>query len=98
VTDPARRYIALRVRRSRGLVAVHVENAYEGERAFADGLPVTTKDDTRYHGFRMRSIRMICEKYDGHLSVVAKDGVFSLTVLLPLVGRGDPVPTSAARG
>jgi sensor histidine kinase regulating citrate/malate metabolism len=91
VSDPGRRYIALRVRRSRGLVAVHVENAYAGERTFVDGLPVTTKADTRYHGFGMRSIRMICEKYDGHLSVAARDGVFSLTVLLPLAA-------AAARG
>lgn len=88
VEDPARRYIAMTVRRRKGLVAVHVENAFDGERAFADGLPVTTKDDPRYHGFGMRSIRMIAEKYDGFLSVTARDGVFALTLLLPLEPAG----------
>lgn len=90
VADPARRYIAMTVRRRKGLVAVHVENAFDGERAFADGLPVTTKDDPRYHGFGMRSIRMIAEKYDGFLSVTARDGVFALTLLLPLDPAGVP--------
>lgn len=84
VGDVARRYIALRVRRRKGLLAVHVENSFDGERSFENGLPPTTKSDARYHGFGMRSIRMICDKYEGSMSVTARDGVFSLTILFPL--------------
>lgn len=90
VAEPDRRYIALRVRRRKGLLAIRVENAYEGERVFEDGLPRTTKQDTRFHGFGMRSIRMICERYDGVMSVSARDGVFALTLLLPLPGAEQP--------
>ncbi|TFD83526.1 ATP-binding protein [Cryobacterium lactosi] len=84
VADPAHRYIALRVRQRKGLIAVQVENAYLGERSFKNGLPVTTKSDTRYHGFGMRSVRMITDKYGGTMAVTAKDGVFTLTLLLPV--------------
>lgn len=81
---PADRYIAVRVHREKGMAMIRVENPFAGELTFEDGLPRTTKDDARYHGFGTRSIRMIAEKYDGHLSIVARDGVFRLTVILPL--------------
>nr|WP_239519472.1 ATP-binding protein [Bifidobacterium ramosum] len=84
VADPARRYIRMKVRAEAGMLVVHVENPYDGERRFVDGLPVTTKDDTRYHGFGVRSMRMIVEQYDGVLSVKAEDGVFAVNVLIPM--------------
>ena len=34
---------------------------------FQDGLPVTSKADTAYHGFGVRSIRYLAEKYEGNL-------------------------------
>ena len=66
------------------MLLIHVENPYQGGITFEDGLPQTTKADNRYHGFGMRSMRMIAEQYDGVLTANADDGVFSLDVLLPL--------------
>lgn len=83
IDDPDRRYVSMKVRRSKGMLAIHVENTYTGALTFVDGLPVTTKEDTRYHGFGMLSIRMLVERYEGYLSISARDGLFSLTVLLP---------------
>ncbi|NEG72817.1 GHKL domain-containing protein [Bifidobacterium ramosum] len=81
--DDADRYVAVRVREEKGMVMIRVENPYAGELSFDDGLPRTTKDDARYHGFGTRSIRMIAERYDGTMSIVARGGVFRLTVILP---------------
>ncbi|RSX54613.1 GHKL domain-containing protein [Bifidobacterium samirii] len=80
----ADRYIAMTVREGRGMVLIHVENPYVGELRFDDGLPQTSKADRRYHGFGTRSMRMIAEHYDGVLSMDARDGVFSVDVLLPM--------------
>lgn len=80
----AERYISVRIRRNKGMAMIRVENPFSGTLDFTDGLPVTTKEDARYHGFGTRSIRMIAQKYHGYMSISARDGIFRLTVILPL--------------
>lgn len=84
INDEEKRCINIRVKKSRGMILVHVENQYLGELSFEEGLPQTTKKDKRYHGFGMKSIRMIVEKYHGFLSAGSKDNMFSLDILLPV--------------
>lgn len=81
------RYVAVRICESKGMVMIRVENPFVGELNFKDGLPITSKEDTRYHGFGMRSIRMLAHQYGGYMSVMARDGIFRLTVILPLQQR-----------
>ena len=50
---------------------------------FLDGLPVTTKADRDYHGYGMRSMRYITEKYGGTLTAQYRDGLFVLNLLFP---------------
>ena len=57
VADPERRLIHLSVARQKGFAAIRIENCYDGELQFENGLPVTTKADGRYHGFGVKSIR-----------------------------------------
>lgn len=84
LTDEERRFISVRVRGEKGMLVIHVENYYEGMITFQKGMPQTTKEDKRYHGFGMKSIRMIVEKYHGHLAVKAQEGIFTLNILLPV--------------
>ena len=46
-----------------------------------DGIPQTTKQGSG-HGFGLRSIQNIAEKYGGVASVQAIGGLFKLTVLM----------------
>ena len=48
-----------------------------------DGLPVSSKDSA-LHGFGVRSIRYIVEKYRGNLVIDWKESMFTLSILLPL--------------
>ena len=84
VEEPDGRLVSLRVGRQGSLVYVSVENSCAGSVELEDGLPRTTKGDSRYHGFGLRSIRMIVEKYGGNMTIDASEGFFSLTMLLPL--------------
>lgn len=79
-----KRTIGLTVKSSREFLSVSIHNYYDDEIEFEGGLPLTTKDDKRYHGFGMKSIKLITEKYDGELSVVAKNGIFNLNLIFPL--------------
>lgn len=84
IEDDEKRCIIVRVKKSRGMVLVHIENYYNGELSFKEGLPQTTKKDKRYHGFGMKSIRMIVEKYHGFFSAKSQEGIFALDILLPV--------------
>lgn len=75
------RYIQIRVHQDRGMVVVHIENPCLEPVDFLDGLPQTSKLDKRYHGFGVKSIRMIAEKYGGGLSIDIRDGIFTLDIL-----------------
>ncbi len=82
--DPEKRFLHLSMKRMGELVAIHLENYYEGPDRTGDAaLPHTTKENKSYHGFGLRSIQMTAEKYGGEMSVHAKDHLFCLDVILP---------------
>ena len=80
----SRRSISVVVRRTMGVTSVSVENYYDlgAQPTFEDGLPQTTKADKANHGFGMRSMRAIAERYGGTLVARAEDGTFSLDIML----------------
>ncbi len=78
-----RRLIHVSVSRQRNFLRIRIENCYDGEIFFRNGLPVTSKEDNRYHGFGTRSIRSIVEKYSGSMTIDAKDGWYRLKILIP---------------
>lgn len=78
------RVVFLRVLPVKNFISIHSENKYEGELKFVNGLPETTKGDKEYHGYGLRSIQYIVDKYKGNMTIDAKDGTFKLTMLLPI--------------
>ena len=44
----------------------------------------TTKQNKLYHGFGVKSIQLIAEKYHGDVSISAKDGKFILDILFSI--------------
>ncbi len=68
IADTEKRLIHLSVARQKQFVRIRVENCCEGEIRFVDGLPATGKD-ANYHGYGMKSIRSIVEKYSGSMTV-----------------------------
>lgn len=85
IEDADSRVIALKIHTVGELVTVNLKNPYAGELKFdGRGLPETTKGDTDYHGYGVKSIAYIVEKYGGNLSIVAKDGIFNLNILIPV--------------
>lgn len=81
VNDPEKRVISLKASTRNGMVVLHVENCYEESLNMVDGMPKTTKVGSG-HGFGLRSIQEIAEKYNGVVSIQAEDHIFKLTVLL----------------
>ena len=83
ISDPDKRLIHVSVNRQKCFLRIRVENCYEGDIRFVGGLPSTRKD-ARYHGYGMKSIRSVVEKYNGSMTVKAEDGWFELRLLFPV--------------
>ena len=84
ISDPDKRQISLTVSNREGFLLIEAENFYAGEVRFEQGLPVSTKNDRDFHGFGTRSIQILTEKYGGDLSMRVEDGIFRLSIMLPI--------------
>lgn len=77
------RNIGVVVRRTGNLVSINIHNYYDGPIDIGeDGLPITTKRDRNYHGFGIKSIKQIAEKYNGTCKIGIKNNTFTLNVLI----------------
>ena len=81
--DEDKRVISIRQVKRQNFGIIIIENFYQGTISLADGLPVTEKD-SNFHGFGMKSMKMIVEKYGGEIGVTVSDDIFGLEIILPL--------------
>lgn len=86
IPDKDKRLLHVTVSRQKNFVLCCFENYYEGNEdlVFEDGLPKTTKPDTDYHGYGLKSIRQVADKYAGSATVRTDNHWFELRVLLPV--------------
>lgn len=80
--DVEKRIIFVSVKEELGMAIIHVENNYTGELIMADGIPRTSKGDEFYHGYGVKSIRMVVEKYDGNMALLPQNGIFNLNITI----------------
>ena len=81
VSDESGRMISLKSNVRGALVVLQIENTYEGELNLEGGLPRTTKQDSG-HGYGLRSIQRIAQRWGGDMSVRAENGIFKLSVFM----------------
>lgn len=77
------RSISLHIKKHQDMILIHLENRCSNSPEFHDGFPITDKKDRDYHGFGVKSIRYIAEKYHGQVFMNVRDGRFILNILLP---------------
>ena len=85
--DDERKVISLSIKKVNDFVFVNIRNYYDGELVFeAGGLPVTTKNDKINHGYGMKSIKMLINKYGGEMGIdtTSEAGIFNLSAVFPL--------------
>lgn len=83
VEDPEKRRIWVKSASRGELLFLSVQNYFDGKLKFCgDGLFKTTKRDEKYHGFGLKSMKMVAEKYNGSMSVKTENNIFSLNFVL----------------
>lgn len=79
------RLIKLNAFRKGNFVSLIEENYCHSDIDFSDnGLPISKKEDKAYHGFGTKSMKYIAKKYGGTYSFSHKDGIFRVSILLPI--------------
>lgn len=76
--------IGVRIWKRDLFAVIQVENTYAEQIEFVNGLPKTSKENKGSHGFGVRSIKAMAEKYGGSIHIETGDGIFTLTILIPL--------------
>ena len=64
----------------KGNLLILIENSFSGNLLISDGVPYS---DQPGHGFGIKSIMRIANKYNGYYSYEAKDSIFTLRIVLP---------------
>lgn len=86
IEEEEKRCISVNVQTINRILSIHVENFCPKAPEFRDGLPKTKKDQN-YHGFGMKSMEYIAQKYDGAMSAFVSDGKFYLDFAIPVGQR-----------
>ena len=82
--DIDKRVISLRIFKAFGTLRIHLENYCEDSPMITDGQIETSKNDKNNHGFGLKSIRFITEKYNGYMTVTTEKKIFSLDIMIPI--------------
>ncbi len=65
-----------------------VENYCESKILIENGsIPITTKNDKRYHGYGIKSIKHSVEKYGGYVNITNNNNWFRVEMLFPKVNK-----------
>jgi hypothetical protein len=88
--DKDKRIITLRIKSLGNMISVNEHNPFQGTIRYDGNWPVTSKSDSRYHGFGLKSIRMVCDKYRANLSISSENNTFNISILF-LLSPG-PIP------
>lgn len=84
IAQPEKRVVSLKMITQGNIMVIQIENYFENSLHFEQGLPLTTKRNPQDHGFGMKSIRYVAEKYGGTITVNTSNHIFSLQILIPI--------------
>jgi len=84
IKDLEKRVISFNLNAKGNYVVASITNYYEKKIVFRNGLPETSKEDKDYHGYGLKSIRYLVEKYGGSISVTTERDIFKLNLLIPV--------------
>lgn len=85
VDDEEKKFIGLTVYSHNNLLSINIHNYFSDQIELDyEGMPLTSKKDRNYHGFGLKSIKLIAKKYGGDVSITTKDQIFNLNIIIPV--------------
>ena len=84
INDYDKRIVSMSIRRREKMLVITISNYFNQDLRFAGETLLTTKQDKEHHGFGVKSIQYIAQKYEGTVSILPQDDLFKLVIVLPL--------------
>lgn len=85
INEEEKRCISLNIHSVGNFISITIKNYYNGKIVLnSEGLPITNKENKNYHGYGIKSIQAIVQKYNGNLSISTEEQIFKLNLLLPI--------------
>ncbi len=81
IEDPERRQILLEASDKNNFFYIRMDNCCDDKVIFKNGLPNTTKAERQKHGYGMKGIKEVAERYNGNLSCSLENGWFVTSIL-----------------
>ncbi|MBQ2070478.1 MAG: sensor histidine kinase [Bacilli bacterium] len=83
ISDPSMRVITMNIEEKGDAVFIVVRNYSSKQLTIVDGLPQSSKAyESGYHGYGLKSMKRLAQKYEGDITFQQKGEVFTLTVFL----------------
>lgn len=82
--DIDKRSISLKIFQKAGYLYIHQDNFCSKMVEFEEGIPLSTKKDKGIHGFGVKSVQYIVDKYEGMVKFSQQDHRFSVDILIPI--------------
>lgn len=82
IEDAEKRAVNLHLASENG-AELDLMNYFSGKLTLREGLPVTTKKDSVYHGFGVRSMQLTVQNYGGEMRFSSQEDVFRLYIHFP---------------
>lgn len=77
------RNITLEAKAEKGVLVCHISNFYNDTIEIEQNLPVTSKANKTLHGYGLRSIQEIIERYQGQMKIETSNDQFTLFFYIP---------------
>ncbi len=84
IKEREKRLIRLAVHGKKDFLVIQCQNYCPETVEFRDGLPVSTKGDSVYHGYGVKSIRYAAKKYGGTMTIHNENGWFQVNIMIPM--------------
>lgn len=83
--DNEKRIISMNVYEENNSLCIYMSNYYQGEILLdKKGFPKTTKESNGYHGYGLRSVILLTQRYGGKYLINTDDEIFTLQLEIPL--------------
>ena len=82
IDDPEKKIIHITTERRGDLLNIEIVNYYTDSLRMENSLPTTTKGDNGFHGFGMKSMQLIAQKYGGEIRIETDRNLFELCIVL----------------
>ncbi len=84
IKEKDKKLIKLAIFSQQDYLIIRIENYYEHRLNVTNGQFVSTKKDKQMHGYGIKSIKNIAEKYDGSIKINTNSQWFTMIVIIPL--------------